>query len=109
MERFSGLLGIALILGIAFLMSNNRKAISLRVVVSGLLLQLGLAIFILKTPLGQRIFGTLGQWVTKLLDFSDRGAEFVFGFLVKKEILDSVLGPGHSFVFIFKITKAHAF
>ncbi len=103
MERFSGLLGIALILGIAFLMSNNRKAISLRVVVSGLLLQLGLAIFILKTPLGQRIFGTLGQWVTKLLDFSDRGAEFVFGFLVKKEILDSVLGPGHSFVFIFKI------
>ncbi|TAH40636.1 MAG: NupC/NupG family nucleoside CNT transporter [Bacteroidetes bacterium] len=103
MERFSGLLGIALILGIAFLMSNNRKAISLRVVVSGLLLQLGLAIFILKTPLGQRIFGTLGQWVTKLLDFSDRGAEFVFGFLVKKEILDAVLGPGHSFVFIFKI------
>ena len=103
MERFSGLLGIALILGIAFLLSNNRKAISLRVVVSGLLLQLGLAIFILKTPLGQRIFGTLGQWVTKLLDFSDRGAEFVFGFLVKKEILDSVLGPGHSFVFMFKI------
>lgn len=103
MGRFSGLLGIALILLIAFLMSNNRKAISLRVVISGLLVQLGLAIFILKTPLGQRMFGTLGQWVTKLLDFSNQGAEFVFGFLVKPEVLDLALGPGHSFIFMFKI------
>ncbi len=103
MERFTGLIGIFIILLIAFLMSNNRKAISLRVVISGLLLQLGLAVFILKTPVGQRIFGTLGQWVTKLLDFSNSGAEFVFGFLVKKEVLDAALGPGHSFIFMFKI------
>ncbi|REJ85185.1 MAG: NupC/NupG family nucleoside CNT transporter [Bacteroidetes bacterium] len=103
MDRFTGIIGILLILSIAFLLSNNRKAISPRVIISGLLLQLGLAIFILKTPIGQSIFGTLGNWVTKLLDFSDRGAEFVFGFLVKKEILDAVLGPGNSFIFMFKI------
>ena len=103
MNRYFGIIGIAVILLLAFLMSNNRKAINLRLVISGLLLQLGLAIFILKTPLGQQIFGTLGRWVTKLLDFSDRGAEFVFGFLVKREILDKVFGPGHSFIFMFKI------
>lgn len=103
MDRFFGIFGIIAILGIAFLLSSNRRAISLRVVISGLLLQLGLAVFILKTPLGQSIFGTLGRWVTKLLDFSDKGAEFVFGFLVKKDILDAVLGPGNSFVFMFKI------
>ncbi|MCC7232532.1 MAG: NupC/NupG family nucleoside CNT transporter [Bacteroidia bacterium] len=103
MNRFSGLLGIFVILLLAYLLSNNRKAISLRVVISGLLLQLALALFILKTPLGQDIFGTLGRWVTRLLDFSDQGASFVFGFLVDKSILDKALGPGHSFIFMFKI------
>jgi CNT family concentrative nucleoside transporter len=103
MNRFSGLLGIALILGIAFLLSNNKKSISMRVVLSGLALQLGLAIFILKTSLGQSIFGTLGAWVTRLLDFSNKGAEFVFGFLVSNETLDKVFGPGNSFIFMFRI------
>ena len=49
MERFTGLLGIVLILGVAFLMSNNRKAINYRTVGVGLLLQVLLAVFILKT------------------------------------------------------------
>jgi concentrative nucleoside transporter, CNT family len=53
MERFIGLLGMVLILGIAFLLSNNRKAINYRTVGVGLLLQWGLAIFILKTTLGK--------------------------------------------------------
>ncbi len=43
MERFSGLIGIALIIGLAFLFSNNRKAINYRTVLSGLGLQLVLA------------------------------------------------------------------
>ena len=103
MGRFTGLLGIALILGIAFLLSNNRKAISMRVVLSGLALQLVLAIFILKTDIGHVIFGTLGDWITRLLDFSNKGAEFVFGFLVRKEVLDDIFGPANSFIFMFRI------
>jgi len=103
MSRFTGIIGILLILGIAFLLSNNKRAISKRVVFSGLALQLALALFILKTPLGQQIFGTLGRWVTKLLDFSNKGAEFVFGFLVKPEILDKIFGPQNSFIFMFRI------
>ncbi|HSI91150.1 MAG TPA: nucleoside transporter C-terminal domain-containing protein, partial [Adhaeribacter sp.] len=103
MDRFTGLIGIVLILGIAFLLSNNRKAINLRLVGVGLLLQLGLAIFILKIPLGKIIFAKIGSGVTKLLAFSDKGAEFVFGALVKKETMDRAFGPGNDFIFFFKI------
>lgn len=103
MDRFTGLIGLVVILGVAFLLSKDRKAINLRLVISGLALQLGLAIFILKTSIGQSIFGTLGAWITKLLEFSDKGAAFVFGFIVNKELLDKVMGPGNSFVFMFKI------
>ncbi|MEO6685884.1 MAG: Na+ dependent nucleoside transporter N-terminal domain-containing protein, partial [Dyadobacter sp.] len=55
MERFTGLFGIALILGIAFAMSNNRKAINYRTVGVGLAIQFGLAVFILRTDTGQAI------------------------------------------------------
>lgn len=83
MGRFTGLIGIAVILGLAFLWSNNRKKINYRVVGVGLLLQLALAIFILKVPVGQQIFAWLGEAINKLLDFSQEGALFVFGDLTK--------------------------
>ena len=79
MERFTGLIGIVLIFGIAFLMSNNRKAINYRLVLSGIAIQLSLAVFILKVPLGKTIFSWIGDAVTKILNFSQKGAEFVFG------------------------------
>lgn len=103
MDRFFGLIGFVLILGIAFLLSNNKKAINLRVVFSGLALQLALALFILKTSVGQSIFNFLARGITRILDFSMNGAEFVFGILVKKEVLDQVFGPNNSFIFMFKI------
>ena len=103
MERFTGLLGIVLIFAIAFLMSNNRKAINYRLVITGLLIQIVLAVFILKVPLGKEIFGALGAAVTKLLDFSQAGAAFVFGALVNRELMDKAFGPGNDFIFFFKI------
>ncbi|MBC8153657.1 MAG: NupC/NupG family nucleoside CNT transporter [Bacteroidetes bacterium] len=103
MSRFTGLIGIALILGIAYALSNNRKAINYRTVGVGLLLQTGLAIFILKTDVGSQIFNWLGIAVAKLLSFSDKGAEFVFGSLVKREVLDRAFGVGNDFIFFFKI------
>src|SRR6186997_160743 len=103
MTRFHGIIGIIVILGLAFLLSNNRKAINLRVVLSGLALQLALALFILKTSIGQAIFGFLARIITKVLDFAMNGADFVFGVLVDKETLDKVVGPAHSFIFMFKI------
>jgi CNT family concentrative nucleoside transporter len=103
MDRFTGVIGIILILGIAYLLSNNKKQINYRLVGTGLLLQALLAVFILKVPLGQAIFGKLGNAVSKLLEFSDRGADFVFGILVNKEKLESIFGLGSSFIFMFKI------
>jgi CNT family concentrative nucleoside transporter len=103
MQRFTGLIGIALILGIAFLISNNRKAINYRLVLTGLSIQLGLALFILKVPFGQQLFSKLGNGVTKILSFSDSGANFVFGALVNKGVMDKAFGAGNDFIFFFKI------
>jgi len=103
MERFSGLLGIVLILGLAFVLSNNRKAINYRVVVSGLLLQLLLALFILKTAFGSFVFAWVGERIKQLLEMADRGGEFVFGGLMKPELLKPIFGDQYSFLFMFKI------
>lgn len=103
MERFIGLIGIVLILGIAFLLSNNRKAINYRTVGVGLLLQFGLALFILKTSVGKSTFAWLGAKIQRLLEMADKGADFVFGPLVNKGLLDEVLGPANSFIFFFKV------
>lgn len=103
MDRFTGLLGIVLILGIAFAMSDNRKAINLRTVGVGLALQFGLAIFVLKTDLGQSLFQKLGYYVDRLLQKANVGAEFVFSSLVRTDVLARAFGPGNNFIFFFKV------
>jgi CNT family concentrative nucleoside transporter len=103
MERFTGLIGIFLILGIAYAMSNNRKAINYRTVGVGLGVQLALAVFILRTDIGRTVFQWLGEKVQKLLSFSDKGAEFVFGSLVSPELMQQAFGKGNEFIFFFKV------
>lgn len=109
MERFTGLLGVIVILGIAFLVSNNRKAINYRLVLSGLGIQLVMALFILKTSIGQQLFYSLGNSIKKLLEMADKGGEFVFGGLVRPDLLKPLLGDAYSYVFIFKIMPAIIF
>lgn len=103
MGRFTGLTGIMLILGIAFLMSNNRKKINYRVVLSGLGIQLALALFILKIPIGKEIFAWIGAKVTTILNMSESGARFVFGPLVDQPLLTKVFGPENNLIFFFTI------
>jgi CNT family concentrative nucleoside transporter len=103
MERFTGLIGIVLILGVAFALSNNRKAINYRTVGVGLGLQFGLAVFILRTDTGQAVFQWLGDKVQKLLSFSDKGADFVFGTLVRSDLMQKAFGSGNDFIFFFKV------
>ncbi|MGB8491416.1 MAG: nucleoside transporter C-terminal domain-containing protein [Bacteroidales bacterium] len=101
MARFVGVIGIVIILGLAFLWSNNRKAINYRLVFTGLGLQLALAIFILKVPIGQDIFYWLGKAINKLLDFSREGAVFVFGDLTKvTDILPAGMVKSGVFLFV---------
>ncbi|MDP4281651.1 MAG: nucleoside transporter C-terminal domain-containing protein [Bacteroidota bacterium] len=103
MSRFIGLIGFALILGIAFLMSNNRKSINYRVVITGLALQIALAFFILKVPAGQVIFAKIGYIITRLLDFANQGALFVFGVFADKVAMGKIFGPNNAFIFVLTL------
>ncbi|MFM6947800.1 MAG: NupC/NupG family nucleoside CNT transporter [Aquirufa sp.] len=109
MERFTGLLGIILILGVSFLMSNNRKAINYRTVGVGLLLQIFLAVFILKTEVGQATFQWLGDSINTLLGQADKGAIFVFGSLVDRGLMAKAFGPGNEYIFFFKVVPTIIF
>lgn len=101
MGRFTGVIGIIVILGLAFLWSNNRRKINYRVVIVGLLLQITLAIFILKVPIGREIFFWLGKGINKILDFSMVGGLFVFGDLTKvTQILPEGIVRSGVFLFI---------
>jgi CNT family concentrative nucleoside transporter len=101
MARFTGIIGIIVILGLAYLWSNNRKAINYRLVFTGLGLQLALAIFILKVPLGKEIFYWIGKAINKLLDFSSEGGLFVFGDLTKvTEIIPEGIVKSGIFLFV---------
>ena len=102
MERFTGFIGVVLILGIAYLLSNNRKAINYRTVGMGLALQAGLALFILKTSVGAVVFSTLGNWVTRIINFSNAGAKFVFGPLADVPAVAKAFNGG-GFIFFFNI------
>jgi len=101
-QRLTGIFGIALILGIGLALSRNRRAISPRIVGWGVGLQLAFAIFVLRVPIGQRIFRTLGDAVSALLAFSYAGSGFVFGELGKQH---SSLGV----VFAFQVLPAIIF
>ncbi|MHA8092560.1 NupC/NupG family nucleoside CNT transporter [Aquirufa regiilacus] len=109
MERFTGLLGIVLILGVSFLMSNNRKAINYRTVGVGLLLQVSLAVFILKTEVGQATFQWLGDSINTLLGQADKGAQFVFGSLVDRKLMSQAFGAGNDYIFFFKVVPTIIF
>ena len=78
MDRFTGIIGAVVLLAIAYGMSNNRGAISKRIVLWGLGLQLFFALFILKTPIGQPFFSAVDRIFLKLLSFSDAGSDFLF-------------------------------
>ena len=103
MDRFTGLIGIVLILGIAYALSDNRKAINYRTVGVGLALQFSLAVFVLKTDIGRELFQGLGYYVDRLLQKANKGAEFVFSPLVKTDVLTRAFGPDNSFIFFFKV------
>ncbi len=82
MERFFGIFGIIFIFIIAFLMSNNRKAINYKTISTGFVLQILLAVFVFKVPLGQKLFLAIGAFIQKILEFAKEGGQFVFGTLM---------------------------
>lgn len=79
MSHFQGLIGIAVILLLAFLFSNNRKSINIRLVLSGLCLQTLLGFLILKVDVITNFFKGIGKVVEKIDEAAFQGAAFVYG------------------------------
>jgi concentrative nucleoside transporter, CNT family len=79
MTRFIPLLGILTILGLAFLLSKNRRAIRWRTVAWGLGLQLLIAVFVLRTQAGYWLLSKASDGAVWLLNFAFEGSKFVFG------------------------------
>ena len=79
MGRFTGVLGMLVIVAGAYVFSTSRKSIQLKTVLWGLGLQLTLGYFVLRSSLGSKIFSFLGDGANKLLSFSYAGSTFVFG------------------------------
>src|ERR1700675_695246 len=96
MGRFAGVLGLATMLGLAYIFSTDRKAIRLKTVLWGFGLQLCFAIFVLRFEAGRRIFQFLGYYVNLLLSYAFVGSQFVFGELGLKD------SPEH-FIFAFQV------
>jgi CNT family concentrative nucleoside transporter len=97
LPRLQPLVGLIVILSLAYAISTNRRAIDRRTVVWGLGLQMLFALLVLKTTAGQRTFQALGSVINRLLDFSFVGSSMVFGPMGSKEvwprIMNQVLGP----------------
>ena len=96
MERFIGLVGIVVIFLICYALSNNKKAINFKTVGMGFLLQITLAIFIFKVPLGQKMFLLIGEFIRKILEFAYEGGTFVFGPLLNNSRLAELFGSNYS-------------
>ena len=79
LTRLQPLIGLVGILALAYALSTNRRAISLRVVAWGLSLQVLFALIVVKTEIGIRVFSFLGDRIQKLLSYSVEGSRFVFG------------------------------
>jgi CNT family concentrative nucleoside transporter len=104
------LVGLIVIMTIAYSLSTNRRAIDRRTVVWGLGLQIFFALLVLKTALGRQVFQTLGGVINRLLNFAYVGSSFVFGPMgdnvLWPRIMTTVLGPEgarYSVVFAFQV------
>src|SRR3984957_3684569 len=110
MHRIQGLIGISLILGLAFVVSNNKRRINLRLVISGLTLQLLIGILVLKITPVIRFFQFLGRVMGKIEHFAFQGAAFVFdGIAVPVKgggVMNYAMG---GFVFAFNVTATIIF
>lgn len=77
-----GMLGMAFLIGLAWVLSNNRKKINWLLVGMGLLLQMVLAVCIIMIPEVRAVFQAIADGYVTVINFSNKGAEFLFGKLV---------------------------
>ena len=106
MARFQGFFGIALILLIAFLCSNNKKRINYRLVINGIILQIVIAVLVLKVPLVTNFFKWVGRQIGHIEEFAKEGAAFVWGGVFVQSNLGATVTyrSPQTFIFAFSVT-----
>jgi CNT family concentrative nucleoside transporter len=109
MLRFISLLGIVAFILLAWLLSNNRRLFPWRTVLWGLGLQFGFALFILKTPIGARLFSGAQAVVDELNQSAYQGAQLVFGPLARTDVLTQSFGPGQGVILAITISATIIF
>jgi CNT family concentrative nucleoside transporter len=102
-DRYQGGLGVVAILAAVWLLSENRRAISLRTLMGGLVLQVGLGIALLRSAAGRSLLDGAAAWVNSILACAMKGAAFLFG-----EELTRADGPA-GFVFAVQVLPAIIF
>jgi len=105
MEKFISVFGIFTILGLAYLLSNNKNKIDKKLIFWGISLQIFFALLILKVPGGKIVFGWIDTIIKKILDFSVEGSKFLFGNLADDSLYFPSDGswPGFGFQFAFLV------
>ncbi|MEO9131491.1 MAG: Na+ dependent nucleoside transporter N-terminal domain-containing protein, partial [Sphingomonas sp.] len=96
-----GIIGIVVILGLAFALSNNRRAIRPRVVGAAFLLQVAIAVLVLYVPAGKNVLEFMSGGVSNLLGYAKEGTKFLLGGLVDPPYGDHVFAIGALPVIIF--------
>ncbi|NHH86271.1 NupC/NupG family nucleoside CNT transporter [Cobetia sp. MB87] len=101
MQIVMGLVGVFALLGIAFLLSENRRAISLRTVLGAFAIQAMLGIFVLYVPAGKSMLLGLSEGVQAVMSSANVGMDFLFGGLVSDKMFEVFGGGG--FVFALRV------
>jgi CNT family concentrative nucleoside transporter len=99
----AGLFGIAAFLGVAWLLSLDRRRFPWRAVLWGLALQFTFALLILRTDPGRRVFAFAQAAVSRLVGFADEGARMVFGPLADRTFLTEQWGADHNYIFVIPV------
>ena len=102
--KLISLFGWLTMIAAAWAISFNRKKFPWRTVIWGIGLQFVLALLILRTPWGGKVFEFAGKVVQKLIQFSTDGTKFVFGPLADGEVLGKSFGAEHGLVFAILVT-----
>lgn len=107
MSIVRSLLGMLVLLLIAFSVSNNRRLIRVRVVIAALLSQVAIGAIVLFVPLGKEILGSAATAVNHVLEYGNHGVQFLFGGLVSAKMFQVFGNDG--FVFAFRVLPAIIF
>lgn len=107
MSSLISLLGIVVLLGIAYLLSNNRKAINFRTVFGALAIQVSLGAFILYVPIGRDALLAVANGVSKVINYGNEGIKFLFGALAGDKVFEVFGGEG--FIFAVRVLPAIVF